>query len=69
MKESRELRRCKVMNTLKGEQEDLGADAIFNCQPVELLEDQGVVPQGWCPGDDVGGGVLNRLQVISCFHD
>ncbi len=57
MKEGREVRRCKVMESLEGEKENLIIDALFDREPVKLLKDGGDVFCGRGSGNDAGSGV------------
>ena len=61
MKEIVEVRRGKIVDGLECEEKDLVVDAVFNGEPMELLQDRCYVTDGGGSGNDTGSGVLNQL--------
>ncbi len=63
MKELRDVLRSEVVNAFKSEKQNLKINAKAYWEPVELLKNQSNVISGQGSGDDVGSGVLGRVEV------
>ena len=64
MEEVREVWGGQVMDGLEGMEQNFKDNAKFDRKPVKLLENRCNVIDGWNPGDDAGGKVLNQLELM-----